>query len=170
MQRQNKYFKAFLIFVFFYWFIDAPVDGLLSILAQLFDIEALQNPVHWIRIVSSLIIIAVGIFYAAKRIRTDKPWKMTPIRKSLVFGIIYYTVQIWWITFSFAFHSGNASTVFVYLYSAMSHVVRFPGIYFSESLGQAELFLNCIFWGIAFYISLLITSKIKSRKFLVRGN
>jgi hypothetical protein len=168
MLKGNKYFRAFLIFLFFFWFIDGLVDGFWYLVAQLFDIGNLQEFNRWIYIASSLIVIALGIYFAVKRIRTDTPWKMTPFHKALVFGIIYYTIQLWWLVFSFAFHFGNTvPKTFLYIYSTASYVVRFPGIFLPLPLGQFGIFLNCIFWGTVFYYSFLTIEKIKSRKNII---
>ncbi|MBI4595861.1 MAG: hypothetical protein HY730_05715 [Candidatus Tectomicrobia bacterium] len=90
----NKYIAATFIFIFFWLAVGPVVSGLLNLFALA---AGYKEPAQWPGVSGTLLSIAIGIFYAIKRIRRNQPW-MIPLLlfRGIIFGCIYYSAQQIW--------------------------------------------------------------------------
>jgi hypothetical protein len=168
----NRYFRALLIFLFFWFCVGAAANGILTLAVLLTGLNPLENPVTGLRIAISIIVIPLGIFFAIQRIIKNTPWPMTPIRKALVFAPVYFVaLQLlaflpFLVGIAVLGVDGSAApseAIKYLLYGlryAAHYVLGFPFLFLAASTGAFNLgplpyLLNSLFWATGYYLFLL---------------
>ena len=153
----NRFAAAVIIFVFF-WAIVGPVCvGLLTLFTLA---TGLVNDISsgsglWTVQAGSLAGTFLGLFFAAQRIRTNIPWKLSILEKSAIFGCVYYVAQALWLLLVFSITGPKGASAVI---KAVDFVVRFPSSIYkinpknSLTLHYAGLLVTSIFWAVVFYL------------------
>ncbi len=172
----HKYLKALLIFIFYWWIVGPVINGIVYLATWAIGIKDISRyPDTWIGWVGALIAIALGGFFAVKRIRTNTHWRMTPLRKAIMFGCFYYSVQHAWEILIFGLgdmgHLPEGSSNIV---TALDHLILFPSIFSEErfqkgldiskglAIHHVNAYLNSAFWSSVFYMIQKIIKKIRA--------
>lgn len=170
----NKNIEAILIVIFFWFAVNSVFTGILTFI--MFEIGIMGDSVFWIRIAGSFIIIILGFFLAAKRLKTNEPLKITRLYKALIFGCIYYFALDIWSIFLFSlndvFHiSGTISKFLINIVPALDYVILFPNSLFHEEAQKLwknypliSHFTSSVFWASIFYFLLRVVEKLKPIK------
>jgi hypothetical protein len=169
-QSSNKYLRGFLIFLFFWYFAGPVIGGIIHLSAGIIGIGDFHSgPGTSANLAGSFIGAAIGLFFAVKRIRTNRPWKMTAYRRALMFACFYFVFQELWIVFLFAIGElSSPSKALTAILTALNYVIRFPSAIFGE--GYWTLFLDSVCWAAGFYFVLKITEKKKPGRPVVHDN
>jgi hypothetical protein len=156
-EKMNRFAAAVITFVFFWAFVGPVCVGLLTLFALATGLvsDISQGASLWTVRTGSLIGTFLGLFFAAQRIRRNAPWELTLLRKTVIFGCIYYVLQALWLLFLYAVSGGGdagAAGLFV------DFVVRFPASILATSkehltLHYLGLFISSAFWAAVFYFA-----------------
>jgi hypothetical protein len=159
-QSNNKYSRGILIFLFFWYIVGPVIDGLINFIAGIIGTDVYSiGP--WINLAGSLIGIALGIFFAIKRIRTNVPWKMTAYSKALMFGCFYFVFQQTWMIILFGVGELlSPSKALTSILPSLTYVIRFPSAFLGE--GYWAPLMDSVIWATGFYLILKIIEKKKS--------
>ncbi len=87
------------------------------------------------------------------------------LKKAVIFGAIYYILQVFLYVFSLALgpEAATRKTLQISLYGLVT-VLTFPFVYLLEKLqwsgwGLSAFFLNSLFWSAIFYLILIAVKK-----------
>jgi len=154
----NRFAAAVLTFIFFWAFVGPVCVGLLTLFALATGLvsDISQGATLWTVQTGSLIGTFLGLFFAAQRIRRNAPWELTLLRKTVIFGCVYYVLQALWLLFLYAVsNGGEAGPAGMFV----DFVVRFPASILDTgpkehlTLHYLGLFISSAFWAAVFYLA-----------------
>ncbi len=156
----SKYLRVILIFFFFYAFVGQVISNFLADLAATVGIE---NGV-WVGTVGALIGALLGLILAIRRIKTNIPWKMTPLKIALMIGCFQFALQQIWLTLLFALgetsHGGPASAS--RMLTVIDDIIRFPSVFLR--LKHWTLLLSSTFWVLVSYCVFVLINRMRVTK------
>ncbi len=154
-----------LVFLFFYLFVGPVLADLLANLALTIGARNLV----WIGTWGGPMGALVGMVPAVRSIRTDIPWRMTPLRLAFMIGCFHFALQRFWLILLLvlgeSYHSTGASesVLSTKTLTIVDDLLRFPSVLLRQ--GQWAALLSSTFWALLCLGVLILMRKIEgSRK------
>jgi hypothetical protein len=171
----NRYLAALIIFLFVVMIGDTLLSGLIGFLA--FTSHGDMRLFTALDFVAMLISISLGITLAVERVRSRQPWRLTPLRKAIIFVLLDAALQQIWQDLVFSYTAsilfGGApvpSSETLNLFFKLYLVIRLPtSLIFYLPLQEwlndysfVTFFINGALWVMLFYAALMATRRFKA--------
>ncbi len=158
----NKYLRGVLIFFFFYAFVGQVISNFLADLAATVGI----GTGIWVGMAGGLAGALLGLFLALRRIKTNTPWRMTPLKIALMIGCFHFALQQFWLILLFALgetsHRAPVSASATHMLTVVDDIIRFPFPFLR--LEHWSLLLSSTFWAIVSYCVFVLIDRLRATK------